>query len=124
MKKYELLNKLAETLPGSSNGVFWNDDLLYALERPPMDDEFSGNDYIEFLEEFLPKIEMDFEDRAEDYAEDLWKIGNTSELAKSDVDLLSIIDQIGKNVYFHEDDIDENTIKLRVLINAYKEKRG
>lgn len=124
MKNIELLKKLTGTLPSSSNGIFWNNDVLYALESLSKNDEFSGATYIDLIEEFLPKIEMDFEDRAEDYAEDLWRIGDMSELAKSDVDLLNIIAQIGKNGYFHENDIDRNTIKLRVLINTYKEKKG
>jgi hypothetical protein len=122
MKAIEFLNKLAGTLPGSSNGVFWDDDVLIALEKISMNNEFSGDVYVELLEEFLPKIEMDFEGRAEDYAEDLWRIGNMSELEKKDTDLKNIIEQIGKNGYFHENDIDKNTIELRALINKYKEK--
>lgn len=124
MKNIELLKKLAGTLPGSSNGVFWDNDVLYALESLPKNDEFSGATYIELLEKFLPKIEMDFEGRAEDYAEDLWKIGDMSELSKLDIDLSNIINQLGKNAYFYENDIDKNTIELRLLIDTYKRKRG
>ena len=123
MKNIELLNKLAGTLPGSSNGVFWDDDVLCALEKIPMSDEFSGDTYIGLLEEFLPKIEMDFEDRAEDYAYDLWKLGDMSNLAESNIELKNIINYMGNNNFFNENDIDKHTIELRVLINKYKEKR-
>lgn len=123
MKTVELLNKLANTLPVSTNGMFWTEDMLYALESLPMNSEFSVDTYIEYIEKFLPKIETDFEDRAEDYAESLWNVGNISGLAKQDPDLSKIIDHIGKNSYFHENDIDKNTIELRMLINKYKEKR-
>jgi hypothetical protein len=124
MKSVELHKKLDGILPISNNGIFWNDDVLYALEILPMNYEFSGDTYVEILEEFLPKIEMDFEGRAEDYASDLWEMGSKSKLAKSDVDLSNIIDQIGKNGYFHENDIDKNTLELRTLIDVYKKKRG
>ena len=124
MKNIELLNKLAGTLPSSDNGMFWNDDVLYALEALPKNDVFSGETYVEFIEEFLPKIEMDVEDKASDYAFELWKIGNVSEVAKHDPTVLSIFNQFGDNNYFSEDDIDKNTIGLRVLIDEYKKKKG
>ena len=88
-----------------------------------MNDEFSGDTYIGLLEEFLPKIEMDFEDRAEDYAYDLWKLGDMSNLAESNIELKNIINYMGNNNFFNENDIDKHTIELRVLINKYKEKR-
>ena len=123
MKNVELLNKLAGTLPGSSNGVFWDVDVLYAIESLSKNDVFSGDTYIRLLEEFLPKIEMDFEDRAEDYAYDLWKLGDMSKLAESNIELRNIINYMGDNNFFYENDIDKHTIELRALINKYKEKR-
>lgn len=124
MKIIELLNRLAGTLPSSPNGMFWNDDVLYALEALPKNDVFSGEAYVEFIEEFLPKVEMDVEDKACDYAFELWKIGNVSEVAKHYPEELSIFNQLGENNYFYEDDIDKNTITLRLLIDEYKKGKG
>jgi hypothetical protein len=124
MKTIELLDKLAGTLPGSRNGIFWDEDVLIALKSLSKNDTFSSALYIELMEEFLPKIEMDFKGRAEDYAFDLWKVGDVSKLGESDSDLNNIVEYMGYHNFFYEEEIRKETVELRALIDVYKRKKG
>ena len=123
MNTVELLKKLAGTPPVSPDEIFWNFDVLLALEGS-LGYTFTNDKYIELLEEFLPKIEMDFEGRAEDYAEDLWKIGDVSKLGELDVDLNNIVEYMDYHNFFYEEEIRKETVELRALIDVYKRKKG
>jgi hypothetical protein len=122
MKNIELLEKLAGTLPDSTNGVFWNDDVLHAFEKLPKNDIFTGDTFVGIVEKFLSKIEMDFEDRASDYAYDLWNIGNASKIALYDGDILGVLNQLEENKFSYENEIDKHSVELRYLIDIYKNK--